>query len=52
MNDQIEPVETRLRFDTHADVSCAGSDGEILEIIKERLVLFNLSMTVISPSKE
>ena len=34
VNDQMEPVETRLGFDTHADVSCAGSDGEILEIIE------------------
>ena len=34
VNDQMEPAETRLGFGTHADVSCAGSDGEILEIIE------------------
>ena len=26
VNDQMEPVETRLGFDAHADVSCARSD--------------------------
>ena len=34
VNDQMEPVETRLGFHTHADISCAGSDGKILEIIE------------------
>ena len=34
MNDQLELAETRLGFDTHADVSCTGSDAEVLEVIE------------------
>ena len=34
VNDQMGLTETRLGFDTHADVSCAGSDAEILEVIE------------------
>ena len=30
----MELAETRLGFDTHADVSCTGSDGKVLEVIE------------------
>ena len=34
VNDQMELAETRLGFNTHADVSCAGRNAEILEVME------------------
>ena len=43
----MEPVETRLGFDTHADVSCAGSDCYL-----EKRTLVMLKRKKYFPEKE